>query len=68
MTEHLDTGTPPLLYTIDQARQALGGLSRSALYALLDSGQLRSVYLGRRRLITDDALREFVAALPDEPP
>jgi hypothetical protein len=58
----------PLLYSIDQARKALGGLSRSALYALLDSGALRSVYLARRRFIPADALAEFVANLPDEPP
>jgi excisionase family DNA binding protein len=63
-----DAAPPRLLYSIDQAGEALGGLSRAAVYDLLASGELPSVYLGRRRFITADALAAFVAALPTEPP
>lgn len=63
-----DTAPARLLYSLDQAAEALGGLSRAAIYDLLRSGELPSVYLGRRRFITADALAAFVAALPTEPP
>jgi excisionase family DNA binding protein len=52
---------PPLVYRVDEAAEALR-LSRSAIYELIRSGQLRSVKLGRRRLVPVEALTEYVAA------
>ncbi|CAA9395470.1 MAG: hypothetical protein AVDCRST_MAG75-1808 [uncultured Propionibacteriaceae bacterium] len=53
---------PAVLYDVDEAAEALR-LSRSALYELIRSGQLRSVKAGRRRLVPVAALTEYVARL-----
>ena len=57
-----DRGVPRLL-SIKQACRLLG-LSRTTLYALLASGKLRSVTIGRRRFVPSDAIDEFIATLP----
>jgi excisionase family DNA binding protein len=36
------------------------GLSRSTVYEEMDSGRLRSVKVGRRRLIPESALIEYI--------
>jgi excisionase family DNA binding protein len=38
-------------------------ISRSTYFALIKSGQLKSVTIGRRRFVTDRAIAEFVEAL-----
>ncbi|ANO01459.1 ethanolamine utilization protein EutA [Mycobacteroides abscessus] len=38
-------------------------VGRTKLYELMTSGQLRSVKVGRRRVVSDAALREFIAAI-----
>jgi excisionase family DNA binding protein len=53
----------PRLLSIKAACQVLG-IGRSSLYALMASGQLRSVTIGRRRFVPSDAIEEFIAALP----
>ncbi len=52
----------PVLYDVDEAAEALR-LSRSLLYELIRSGQLRTVKAGRRRLVPVSALAEYVASL-----
>lgn len=52
----------PLLYRVPVARRKIG-MGNTAFYGLLNSGKLRSVKIGRSRLIPADALREFVASL-----
>ena len=42
------------------AREALGGLGRTKLYALTASGELQSVKIGRRRLWPAAAVNEFI--------
>lgn len=39
------------------------GLGRSKVYELIAAGELRSVKVGRRRLVSDAAINEFVARL-----
>ncbi|MGW5376233.1 helix-turn-helix domain-containing protein [Nocardia sp. NPDC003999] len=39
------------------------GIGRSLLYELMDSGDLRSVKIGRRRLVPESALAEFIDRL-----
>jgi excisionase family DNA binding protein len=39
---------------------AVLGLSKPVVYALLTSGQLRSVRVGRRILVPTDAIEEFL--------
>ena len=51
-----------MLYDVEEVAEALQ-LSRSALYELIRSGQLRSVKSGRRRLVPVAALSEYVARL-----
>jgi excisionase family DNA binding protein len=62
----LDGGSTvePLLYEVDEAARALR-LSRTRIYELIRSKRLRTVKLGRRRLIPVTALTEYVASLPE---
>lgn len=46
---------------IEEARQVLGGLGRVALYRLINSGALRTFTVGRRRFVSEQAIREFIA-------
>ncbi|WP_409514762.1 helix-turn-helix domain-containing protein [Brevundimonas sp.] len=55
---------PPLVLTISAAT-AYSALSRSRLYALMQSGELPSVRVGGRRLIRRDALDAFFAKLTE---
>lgn len=47
--------------TLEEAT-AFAGISRAALYRLMASGQLVYVQSGRRRLITRQSLRAWLAA------
>jgi excisionase family DNA binding protein len=58
----LQSDVPALLYRVDEAAAALR-LSRSVLYELIRSGQLRTVKAGRRRLVPVAALTEYVDSL-----
>lgn len=53
---------PPVLYRVDEAAEALR-ISRSVIYELIRSGQLRTVKVGRRRLVPVQALEDYVASL-----
>lgn len=52
-----------LLYPIPEVLAALGGISRSQLYALLAAGEIPTVKLGRRTFVTAQALDAYVARL-----
>ena len=52
----------PVAYDVGEAATALR-LSRSALYELIRSGQLRSVKSGRRRLVPVSALSDYLDSL-----
>lgn len=54
--------TTHLLVPIPEACERLQ-LGRSTVYRLMDSGELASVTVGRRRLIPAAALEAFVARL-----
>ncbi len=49
------------LYSIQEARKLLGCISRNTIYGLLRTGQLASVVIGCRRLISPAAIAELVA-------
>jgi excisionase family DNA binding protein len=49
------------LYSIKEARELLGGISRNSIYELLRSGRLPSVVLGCRRFIAAAAIAELIA-------
>jgi excisionase family DNA binding protein len=52
---------PRELYSIEDARFLLGGISRVTIYELLNNGELSSVMIGRRRLIPAAAITAFIA-------
>lgn len=52
----------PLLISIPAAATALG-VGRTTIYTLTNSGKLESVQVGRRRMIPEAAIREYVAQL-----
>ena len=51
----------PLLLSIPDAAEQLG-IGRSALYELLSRGEIEHVRIGRRRLISREALHRFVVS------
>ena len=55
--------TEAVLYSVADAAAALG-ISRSAVWELLQSGEIASVKYGKRRLIPAESLHAFAAALP----
>lgn len=52
----------PLVLTIDQAAERLG-VGRTIMYALVSSGAVESVKIGRLRRVPADALVTFLAEL-----
>ena len=53
-----------LLYSVNEAMELLN-LGRSVIYELIRSGQLRTVKVGRRRLVPARALDDYVDGLAD---
>ncbi len=53
------------LYRVKDAMRLLN-LSRTVIYEQLRTGRLRSVQQGRARLITAEAIREYIALLENE--
>lgn len=51
---------PDRLLSIDEAAATLG-LGRSRLYVEIGAGRLRSISVGRRRLIPSTAIAEYIA-------
>jgi excisionase family DNA binding protein len=49
------------LYSIQEARNLLGGISRNTIYHLLRTGQLASVPIGSRRFISAEAIADLIA-------
>jgi excisionase family DNA binding protein len=60
---HNTTETGRRAHSIAEAC-ALTGLGRDGIYAAIRDGHLVARKFGRRTLITDDDLRQFLAGLP----
>jgi excisionase family DNA binding protein len=56
-----------LLFTPEHAAERLD-VGRTTAYALIASGELRSVKIGRSRRVPADALEEYVGRLVDSGP
>ena len=52
----------PNLNSINQATSKLG-ICRATLYKFIQNGQLRTLKIGRRRLVSDKALDDFIRKL-----
>lgn len=61
MATNRDPGVTAIAYTVAEAAQSLH-ISRDGIYELIRSGRLRTVMLGRRRLVPVSALHAFIAA------
>jgi hypothetical protein len=61
----MDIETDRLLIPYDDARIALGGIGRTTLYELIDSGQIVRVNIGRRGFITAKSLAAYVDSLSE---
>jgi excisionase family DNA binding protein len=55
---------PPRCLRVEDAARLLN-VGRSTAYDLIRSGRLRSVKIGRRRLVPRDALEELLTALQE---
>lgn len=64
MTAQLEAAIAKL-HRIEAAADRLG-VGRSTLYGLMNSGQLRSVKIGKNRLIPESAIVEFIGRLEAE--
>ncbi|MDN6706755.1 helix-turn-helix domain-containing protein [Corynebacterium glyciniphilum] len=53
------------LYPITAVMETIG-LGRTTVFTLIREGKLRSVKVGRRRMVPAAALDEFIAALEEE--
>ena len=47
-------------YTIQEARQLLGGIAPATIYGLIRRGKLRTFRVGRRRFVGADAIDEYI--------
>jgi excisionase family DNA binding protein len=65
MGEQKQVRVVPVVYRVEEAAKALR-VSRSAIYELIRSGQLRTVKQGRRRLVPVSALKEYVDQALDD--
>jgi excisionase family DNA binding protein len=54
------------LLSIPAAGKSLGGLGRTKIYELIAAGELRTVKIGRRRLVPASAIAEYVARLESQ--
>ncbi len=54
--------TPPLAHSIP-ATARLIGVGRTKIYELINSGELRSIHIGNRHLVTDDEVRQLLQRL-----
>ena len=46
--------------TVNEAREYLGGVSAPTIYSLMNSKQINSFHVGRRRMILKSELDKFI--------
>lgn len=55
--------TEPFLLDFVAARAALGGIGRTTMYGLVNSGSLTAVKIGRRTFITRSSVEAYVTEI-----
>lgn len=63
VNNHHESTVSPLLLSVEQAMETLGGIGRTTFYALVNSGDIELVKLGRRTFVTRKELERFVGTL-----
>lgn len=58
-----DTAVIDQLNNIEQTSEKLGGLGRTRVFHLLQTGELQSVKIGRRRFIPDSSIQQYIEGL-----
>jgi excisionase family DNA binding protein len=53
--------TVPRDYSQADARELLGGISRTTLHRLISGGKIRAIKIGRRLMIPSDEIERIVA-------
>ena len=56
-----------LVLTVEEAAECLG-IGRTLMYALITTGEVESVHIGRLRRVPADALERYVSTLRRLPP
>ena len=51
------------LNNVEESQQKLGGLGRTRIFHLLQTGELQSVKIGRRRFIPDSSIQQYIEGL-----
>lgn len=59
----MDDGLMKMAYSVDEAAMR-AGLGRDAIYSAVREGKLEAKKMGRRTLVTADALRRYLENLP----
>ncbi len=54
-----------LLHPVDDARHALGGISRATFYEMVKDGRIRLTKIGKRSFVSDPDLRRAAGVAPD---
>lgn len=58
----MTSAVTPLLLSIDEAAQSLGGISARTMRGLLYSGTIPATRIGRRVLVSTRALEQYIEA------
>ena len=56
-----ETRLEPLLYSIAEGRRALGGISRTTVWRMINAGQLQTVKIGNRTFLRAESIRRLAA-------
>ncbi len=62
----MDTNATRVIYTIEEAARQLG-IGRTTMYALVMSGEVRSVTIGRLRRVPAQCIDDYVTNLLEQP-
>jgi len=58
-TKQTTTTPDRLLYPIEEARQILGGICRTTIYAMVKDGQLHLTKIGKRSFVSDAEMKRI---------
>lgn len=56
----MNTNTTQRGHTLEEARQLLGGISAPTLHKLINSGELVTFTIGRRRFVQSQAIFDYM--------